>query len=277
MIIYTNKFYLYLNFKGIFDNVLFYGPPGTGKTLVAKKLTAYSGMDYAILTGADVTPLGPEAVTSIHKLFDWANTSRKGLIVFIDEADAFLRERNSFESNQILRPCVNAFLNRTGTESTNFMLILASNLPGDFDTAVNDRITEYIEFDIPTLEERQRLVRLYFDKFILEPASKMKSRLKVADFDYDKACSKIAEMTKGFSAREISYLGRKWQTKTYSSLEGLLTEDMMMKVVEDACKDIEQKKKYVSNLEQKKLLSQVPTFVKPNLVTDGTQSTSGNF
>ena len=27
----------------------------------------------------------------LHKLFEWAQTSRKGLVLFIDEADAFLR------------------------------------------------------------------------------------------------------------------------------------------------------------------------------------------
>jgi len=240
--------------NGTFGNVLFYGPPGTGKTLVAKNLTAYSGMDYAILTGADVAPLGSEAVTAIHKLFDWANTSRRGLLVFIDEADAFLRERNSLQMNQDLRTCLNAFLNRTGTPSKNFMLILASNLPNDFDKAVNDRITEYIKFDKPSLEERERLVRLYFDKFIIEPASQMKSRLKVANFDYDKACSKIAQLTDGFSAREISYLGQKWQAATYVSLEGILTEDLMMNVVEKTLKAHKEKKVWDIKLEQEKLL-----------------------
>lgn len=241
--------------NGTFGNVLFYGPPGTGKTLVAKNLTAFSGMDYAILTGADVAPLGAEAVTSIHKLFDWASTSRRGLLVFIDEADAFLRERNSFQMNQDLRTCLNAFLNRTGTPSKNFMLILASNLPNDFDKAVNDRITEYIKFDKPDLEERERLVRLYFEKFILEPASQLKSRLKVDNFDYNQACSKIAEMTAGFSAREISYLGQKWQAATYVSLEGVLSEELMMKVVEKTLKAHSEKKIWDIRLEKEKLLS----------------------
>lgn len=35
-------------------------------------------MDYAILTGGDVAPMGKDAVAAIHKVFDWANTSRKG-------------------------------------------------------------------------------------------------------------------------------------------------------------------------------------------------------
>ena len=30
------------------------------------------------MTGGDVAPLGRDGVTAIHKLFDWASTSRRG-------------------------------------------------------------------------------------------------------------------------------------------------------------------------------------------------------
>jgi len=52
-----------------------------------------SGLDYAVMTGSDVAPLGANAVYELHKLFDWANKTPKGMILFIDEADAFLRKR----------------------------------------------------------------------------------------------------------------------------------------------------------------------------------------
>ena len=44
------------------------------------------------MTGGDVAPLGSQAVTKIHELFNWAVKSKKGLVLFIDEADAFLCE-----------------------------------------------------------------------------------------------------------------------------------------------------------------------------------------
>lgn len=85
-------------------NMLCHGPPGTGKTLFAKKLALKSGLDYAIMTGSDIAPLGVGAVTEINKMFDWAEKSPNGMILFIDEADAFLRIRDGSEDiSEMLR------------------------------------------------------------------------------------------------------------------------------------------------------------------------------
>ncbi|RXN17202.1 ATPase family AAA domain-containing 3A [Labeo rohita] len=157
--------------RGLYRNILMYGPPGTGKTLFAKKLAMHSGMDYAIMTGGDVAPMGRDGVTAMHKVFDWAGTSGRGLLLFVDEADAFLRKRSTEKISEDLRATLNAFLYRTGEQSNKFMLVLASNQPEQFDWAINDRIDEIVNFMLPGLEERERLVRLYFDRYVLEPAT----------------------------------------------------------------------------------------------------------
>lgn len=146
----------------------------SGKTLFAKKLAEHSGMDYAIMTGGDVGPMGKDGVTAIHKVFDWAQTSRRGLLLFVDEADAFLRKRSSEQISEDLRSALNAFLYRTSEQNPKFMLVLASNTPEQFDYAINDRLDEMVEFLLPGLEERERLIRLYFDKFVLQPAAEGK-------------------------------------------------------------------------------------------------------
>lgn len=94
--------------------------------------------------------------------------------MFVDEADAFLRKRSSETISEDLRATLNAFLYRTGEQSNKIMLVLASNTPEQFDWAVNDRLDEMIEFQLPGLEERERLIRLYFDKFVLQPATEGK-------------------------------------------------------------------------------------------------------
>jgi ATPase family AAA domain-containing protein 3A/B len=227
--------------SGIYGNILMHGPPGTGKTMFAKKLARYSGMDYAIMTGGDLAPLGRDGVTEIHKLFDWALTSRKGLLLFIDEAEAFLRKRSSERISEDLRAMLNAFLYRTGEQSDKFMLVLASNTPEQFDWAVNDRLDQMVEFRLPDREERIRLIRLYFDKYILQPAIEGKGRLKVAQFDYSLLCNKMADLTKGMSGRQLSQLGVMWQKAAYISQDGVLTENMVMDRCLETIKEHKQK------------------------------------
>lgn len=220
--------------KGFYRNILMYGPPGTGKTMFAKNLAKHSGMDYAIMTGGDVAPMGKEGVSAMHKVFDWAQTSRKGVLLFIDEADAFLRKRNRELISEDMRATLNAFLYRTGEQSKKFMVVLASNTPEQFDWAINDRLDEMVEFGLPDKDERQRLVRQYFEKYVLQPAFEARGRLKVAEFDYDKKCTEIANTIEGLSPREISKLGVAWQAAAYASESGVLTEAMIDEKVKDA-------------------------------------------
>ena len=106
----------------------------------------HGGMDYAVMTGGDVAPMGRDGVTAMHKVFDWAQTSRKGnllfhlygiplekfyeqawiiitnlctigLLLFVDEADAFLRKRSSETISEDMRATLNAFLYRTGEQT----------------------------------------------------------------------------------------------------------------------------------------------------------------
>uniref|UniRef100_A0A671TGE2 ATPase family AAA domain containing 3A n=1 Tax=Sparus aurata TaxID=8175 RepID=A0A671TGE2_SPAAU len=244
--------------NGLYRNILMYGPPGTGKTLFAKKLAVHSGMDYAIMTGGDVAPMGRDGVTAMHKVFDWATTSRRGLLLFVDEADAFLRKRSTEKISEDLRATLNAFLYRTGEQSNKFMLVLASNQPEQFDWAINDRIDEIVNFALPGPEERERLVRLYFDKYVLEPATGGRQRMKLAQFDYGIKCSEIAKRTEGMSGREISKLGVAWQAAAYSSEDGVLTEAMIDARVDDAVKQHLQKMNWLHAEEEAQTLTPPP-------------------
>jgi hypothetical protein len=72
-----------------FRHLLLYGPPGTGKTMVAKRLAKGSGLDYAIMSGGDVGPLGSDAVTQLHALFRWAQVG--GTAAFVCVCSPFLQ------------------------------------------------------------------------------------------------------------------------------------------------------------------------------------------
>jgi len=239
--------------RGMYRNLLFHGPPGTGKTMFAKKLAMHSNMDYAVMTGGDVAPMGRDGVTAVHKLFDWANTSSKGLILFVDEADAFLRKRSSETISEDLRSTLNAFLYRTGDQSDKFMLVLASNTPEQLDWAINDRLDEVVEFALPGLEERERLVRLYFDKYVLQPAlGQGKGRkLKIEEMDFGELCTEVAVASEGMSGREIAKLGVAWQAGGYASEEGVVTREMIMEKVKDSQQQHKQKMSWLSDEENR--------------------------
>merc|ERR1719145_447710 len=249
--------------RGMYRNLLFHGPPGTGKTMFAKKLAMHSNMDYAVMTGGDVAPMGRDGVTAVHKLFDWAATSNKGLILFVDEADAFLRKRSSETISEDLRATLNAFLYRTGDQSDKFMLVLASNTPEQLDWAINDRLDEVVEFALPGEEERERLVRLYFDKYVLQPALEggKGRRLKIEEMDYGALCSEIAKAAEGMSGREIAKLGVAWQAGGYASEDGIVTKEMIMDKVEGSRKQHTQKMSWLSeeeNRENRQVAYRVP-------------------
>lgn len=148
-------------------HALFYGPPGTGKTMLAMRLAKHLGLDYAIMSGGDVAPLGKDAVAEMHKLFEWAKKSPRGVLLFIDEAEAFLGSRGRGEVSEDLRNVLSALLYQTGTQSSNYMMVLATNRPEDLDSAITDRIDESLCFPLPDLLERQRMVNQYFAQYIL--------------------------------------------------------------------------------------------------------------
>ncbi len=98
-------------------------------------------------------PLGAAAVSEMHKLFEWAKNTPRGLLLFIDEAEAFLgtRDREGGVSEN-LRNVLSALLYQTGTQSDHYMLVLATNRPEDLDRAITDRIDEALHFDLPRTE-----------------------------------------------------------------------------------------------------------------------------
>ncbi|KAH0452126.1 hypothetical protein IEQ34_019425 [Dendrobium chrysotoxum] len=224
-----------------FRNMLFYGPPGTGKTMAARELARKSGLDYALMTGGDVAPLGSQAVTKIHQLFDWAKKSNRGLLLFIDEADAFLCERNKTYMSEAQRSALNALLFRTGDQSKDIVLALATNRPGDLDSAVADRIDEVLEFPLPGEEERFKLLKLYLDKYIVKAGERKVGMLSLFKPQpqkieikgiTDDILREAAAKTDGFSGREIAKLMASVQAAVYGSKDCELNSSLFREVVD---------------------------------------------
>jgi ATPase family AAA domain-containing protein 3A/B len=200
--------------------------------LFARNLAHHSGLDYAILTGGDIAPLGRDAVTELHKLFDWAKTSRRGLLLFVDEADAFLQSRETSRLSEDQRNALNAFLFRTGTESDQFMMVYASNQPAQFDEAILDRIDEMVEFGLPGVDERRRMIAMYIDKYLLNPPGRF-TRKVVTEGIGDAEIEQVVAETDGFSGRAISKLAIAWQAAAYGTDGAILERETFFQTVEN--------------------------------------------
>lgn len=227
--------------------MMFYGPPGTGKTLFAKKLAMKSGLEYAVMVGSDIAPLGPQAVDEINKLFDWAETQSNGIVLFIDEADAFLQARYSGDVSEYARHSVNSFLYRTGSPSNKVVVVLATNCPEQLDAAVHDRIDEAIGFGLPTEREREIMLQHYLVKYCTPPESqadrmkfiwenpkslyRTKKLIRMEGITRE-LIKDIAGQTIGFSGREIMKMVVAWHDAAFTMPEAVLNPEIMDKVLE---------------------------------------------
>ena len=233
-----------------FRHLLLHGPPGTGKTMFARSLAQNSGLDFAVFTGGDIAPLGRDAVTELHKLFDWAKTSRKGLLLFVDEADAFLQSRETSRISEDQRNALNAFLFRTGTESSEFMMVYASNQPSQFDEAIMDRIDEMVEFGLPAAHERRKMVAMYIEKYLLNPPGRWAKKVTTVDIG-DEEIEQVVAETEGFSGRAISKLAIAWQAAAYGTDGAILDKETFFRTVEHHKASMSQKEDWVKHAHER--------------------------
>jgi len=218
-----------------FRNMMLYGPPGTGKTLFASRLAKQSGLDYAILAGGDVAPLGADAITELHKVFDWSESTSRGTLLFVDEADSFLRKRGSDGDGQMsesMRNALSTFLYRTGSPSKKVMLVMATNEPEAIDVAILDRMDEAVEFALPGKKERLRLLEQYFNERVVAPegnARPIRLGEGVDDIDWEAMSDEI----EGFSGRQIMKMATAWQASAYATVDNTLTVDMIKDTLDE--------------------------------------------
>jgi len=209
-----------------FRHCLLHGPPGTGKTLFAKRLATRAGLDYAVASGGDIAPLGRDAVTQIHKLFDWSATSPNGLVLLIDEADAFVRTRSNKDMSEDARNALNAFLYRTGSPTKDVLVVFATNAPELFDAAIHDRVDDVVRFDKPRLQERVKILNHHLETFAAADAA-----LAVDGITAD-VVSAAAEKVDGFSARAVSKLALAWRAAAFASETPRLTSELVGEVTQ---------------------------------------------
>ncbi|MGZ4035245.1 MAG: ATP-binding protein, partial [Bacteroidia bacterium] len=144
---------------------LFYGPPGTGKTLSACLIGKKTGRDvYRVDLSTIVSKYIGETEKNLAKLFDRA--SRKDWILFFDEADALFGKRTNVNDShdRYANQEVSYLLQRI--EYHEGLVILATNLKNNIDSAFLRRFQSIVYFPMPKVEERILLWKKAFSEHI---------------------------------------------------------------------------------------------------------------
>lgn len=199
-----------------FRHLLLHGSPGTGKTLFARTLARQSGMDYAIMSGGDLGPLGKEGPNELHKLFAWANNSRRGLVLFIDEAESFLRKGRTGGMSEDARNALSVFLHHTGSENPKLAVILATNVPSILDRAVLDRMDEEFEFPLPAEPQRLAMLQMFMDQYVRKPTKRNWS-IQVDEQIDQTFLEQVAKRAEGLSGRQLAKLVLAFQSAVFGS------------------------------------------------------------
>lgn len=138
---------------------LFYGPPGTGKTHLARILAKESNAAMIYVSAAELQSCWAGQTEKIIKALFRLGRMLFPSIVFIDEAEAFLKARGErdqrwevSEVNQFLREA-DGLLQRKDSP----FLLLATNNPMLLDKAVLRRVPGTLYIGPPSLQSREKI------------------------------------------------------------------------------------------------------------------------
>lgn len=171
----------------------FYGPPGTGKTMVSHAVAKMLNKNILAVNYAEIeSKYVGDAPKNLFKAF---NTAKEAdAVLFFDEADSFLGKRIqnvSSSSDQAINSLRSQML--ILLEDFEGVVIFATNLADNYDKAFESRILKHIHFDLPTLENREAIITITIPSKV--PFSEEVNR--------EELCKKLAEISEGFSGREI--------------------------------------------------------------------------
>lgn len=176
------------------NGMLLYGPPGCGKTFFAEKMAEEIGFNFYQIKPSDIQSKFVNAYQeNIKNLFDEARQNAPS-IIFIDELDALVPNRDNSSVNHMNTSAVNEFLaqmNNCGDDG--IFIVGATNRPNAIDPAIlrSGRLDKHIYLPPPDFEARKLMFELY-----------LKQRPTEIGLNYDE----LAKATENYVSSDIKFL-----------------------------------------------------------------------
>ena len=145
--------------------ILLIGPPGTGKTMTARVLAKELHLSlHTIQVDRLVTKFMGETSAKLRQIFNLMQQEH-GVYLF-DEFDAIGGERSLDNDVGEMRRVLNAFLQFIEQDTSDSLIVAATNNPKLLDQALFRRFDDVLYYDAPSLEERKTLIQNVLGTFL---------------------------------------------------------------------------------------------------------------
>lgn len=167
--------------------LLFTGPPGTGKTMSAAVLATELKLPlYTIVLDSLITRFMGETAAKLRLIFDHIKQTRA--VYLFDEFDAIGTQRGAQNDVGEIRRVLNSFLMFVEQDSSESIVLAATNHPELLDKALYRRFDDIVKFEKPTSLQIKLLVENRLASFEIKALS----------------WSSITESADGLSSAEVT-------------------------------------------------------------------------
>lgn len=186
---YRNKNKLYKSGLSNRRKILLEGSPGTGKTMTASVIASELKLPlFTVQVDKMVTKFMGETSIRLRQIFE-SMSSTTGIYLF-DEFDAIGADRSLDNEIGEMRRILNSFLQFIETDTSDSIIIAATNNQKILDKALFRRFDDVIHYDLPDDDQIQRLFNI-----------KLEGYTKIGLYDSD-----IISSARGLSHSEISLI-----------------------------------------------------------------------
>jgi SpoVK/Ycf46/Vps4 family AAA+-type ATPase len=175
--------------------LLFVGPPGSGKTMTASALAGELHLPlFTIMLEGLITKFMGETAAKLKLVFDAIRQSR-GVYLF-DEFDALGAHRTQANDVGEIRRVLNSFLQLVEKDTSDSLIVAATNHPEMLDRALFRRFDDVIEYTLPEPEVAKDILRrklAAFDTTELNWASVLPEAESLSQADLARASEEAAK------------------------------------------------------------------------------------